>query len=225
VVDVVITDPPYTDHISENQRRGGRDENGEHAVINSDLSFGGLEDLDGLVDAALARARRWCAFWCAIEQIGDYERAASDAYVRALAWVKTNPTPQFTGDRPATWGETCALLHPPGKKEWKGGGSPGIWTGPSCRRDRVHETQKPLWLLMELVRLFTDPGEVVWDPYGGSMTTGVACVMLGRRFIGHEIQSNYIKVGAERLEAAEQGLSLSAYRAGQMPLFNLNSIA
>jgi site-specific DNA-methyltransferase (adenine-specific) len=83
----------------------------------------------------------------------------------------------------------------------------------------VHSTEKPIALMLELVRLFTDPGELVIDPFAGSGTTGVACVRLGRRFAGAELDPAMAKIARERLAAETDGLSLGAARAGQTPLF------
>ena len=47
-----------------------------------------------------------------------------------------------------------------------------------------HQTQKPLALMELLVRLFSDPGELILNPFAGSGTTGVAAIRLGRRFLG-----------------------------------------
>ena len=74
-------------------------------------------------------------------------------------------------------------------------------------------------LMLELVELFTDPGDLVLDPFAGSGTTGVACLRLGRRFIGIERDAKYAAVARERLVAESQGLSLRDARAGQQSLF------
>lgn len=73
--------------------------------------------------------------------------------------------------------------------------------------------------MLELVSLFTDPGEIVLDAFAGSGTTGVACLRLGRRFIGIEKDPKYAAVARERLRAESQGLSLRDARAGQLPMF------
>ena len=227
-VDHVISDPPFDDRTSIGARSGvsrsaaARKANGSAEISRPTItSFMGIDPGD-LVPGLLEVARRWVICFCAAEQLGGYQTAAGDRWIRAGAWVKTNPTPQFTGDRPATWGEGIAIMHPKGRKRWNRGGHAGLWSGPTTQagghRLRVHETQKPLWLMRALVEAFTDPGDLVWDPYGGSMTTGVACLQLGRRFIGHEVQERYAEVGAERLRAAAQGLTLEAARAGQLPL-------
>ena len=219
--DHVISDPPYTDHVSTNQRRCTGIANGLQ-VDKSDLTFMGLGggDIPHMVDAFTSSARRWVIIWCAVEQVGDYQRACPDAYVRGGVWVKTNPTPQFSGDRPAMWGEACAILHGPSRKRWHGGGHPAKWVGPYERNDRHHETQKPLWLMTAQVEQFTDPGDLIWDPYAGSATTGVAALLTGRRFVGHEMQERYFEIAVERLRATNRGTTLDAAMAGQMTLID-----
>jgi site-specific DNA-methyltransferase (adenine-specific) len=69
-----------------------------------------------------------------------------------------------------------------------GGGGVGF-----LRRDdaKQHPCPKPLNLMREVVRRFSEKGNVVLDPLCGSGTTGVACLMTGRRFVGVEIDPAY----------------------------------
>jgi site-specific DNA-methyltransferase (adenine-specific) len=68
---------------------------------------------------------------------------------------------------------------------------------------REHSTQKPIGLLEQMVQV-ARPHEVVFDPFMGSGTTGVACVKLRRRFIGIEIEEKYFDVACKRIEEAEK---------------------
>ena len=74
--------------------------------------------------------------------------------------------------------------------------------------------------MLALVSDFTDPGDLVWDPFCGSGTTGVACLRLGRRFVGHEMQPHYAKVASERLEAEGRCLTLADVRRGQTSILD-----
>jgi DNA modification methylase len=71
-----------------------------------------------------------------------------------------------------------------------------------------HQTQKPLALMEILVRLFSDPGELILDPFAGSGTTGVAAVRLGRRFIGWEMSPEYAEIARRRLAVAREQLEI-----------------
>lgn len=63
-----------------------------------------------------------------------------------------------------------------------------------------HPTQKPLSLLQRIITASTKKGELVLDPFSGSATTGVACLSLGRRFVGIEQEQEYINLAIQRLE-------------------------
>ena len=82
-----------------------------------------------------------------------------------------------------------------------------------------HPTQKPVGVMQWVLELATKPGDLVLDPFCGSGTTGVACLRLGRRFIGIEKEATYAAVARERLEAESKGLTLRDARAGQLPMF------
>ena len=73
--------------------------------------------------------------------------------------------------------------------------------------------------MLELISLFTNPGDLVLDPFCGSGSTGVACLRLGRRFIGIEKDEKYAQLAHERLTAEAAGLDLKDHRSGQIGLF------
>jgi site-specific DNA-methyltransferase (adenine-specific) len=151
--------------------------------------------------------QRWCLVFSDVEIAHEWRselQVAGMEYVRTGAWIKIGCTPQFTGDRPAAGHESITITHRPGKKRWNGGGSHAVWSVPIVlnrggNAERVHTTQKPLALMRELVRLFTDPGETVLDCFGGSGTTAVACRDLGRRCIVVEREEKYCALIVERL--------------------------
>ena len=64
--------------------------------------------------------------------------------------------------------------------------------------NRVHESQKPVELMRILIAQSSQPGDVVLDPMMGSGTTGVAALLLGRQFIGFEIDEKYLPIAARR---------------------------
>jgi DNA modification methylase len=68
---------------------------------------------------------------------------------------------------------------------------------------KVHPTQKPVRVMEYCIsELPKDNGNVVCDPYMGSGTTGVACVNLGRAFIGIERKKKYFDIACQRIERA-----------------------
>lgn len=72
----------------------------------------------------------------------------------------------------------------------------------SGKEKTKHPTQKPIALMEYLIKTYTNEGETVLDFTMGSGTTGVACVMLNRKFIGIEIEESYFNISIERIQAA-----------------------
>lgn len=65
--------------------------------------------------------------------------------------------------------------------------------------NRNHAATFPVDLPAWFIKLFTEPGDVVLDPFMGSGTTAVACVRLGRKYIGFEWNPEYVQVARERV--------------------------
>ena len=234
----VITDPPYSEVTHAAAAAAARDlpDGSKRRVYASGANGFGFDRLPpeqrGWLASEFARAvARWVLVFTDQEGAGPWLQAVSDSpldHVRIGAWVKQGTAPQFTGDRPAQGVEAVMISHRKGRKRWNGGGLPAVWHHPiaalEARRNDTgrpeHITPKPVSLMLELVELFTDPGDVVLDPFCGSGTTGVACLRLGRRFIGIERDEKYAAVAQGRLAAEARGLTLKDARAGQTSIFD-----
>jgi len=218
-VDAVVTDPPYEAEAHTLQRRTlPRAKSNTTGVVAVDpLDFEPIdEDVRSSSAAQIARvSRRWSMVFCQAEAVGlwrDALVAGGAVYKRACVWVKTDGVPQLTGDRPGMGYESIVAVHAPGKSRWNGGGSLGVWQfskkSDSDAERSGHPTQKPVALMDRIIRLFTDPGDLVCDPFAGSGTTGVACIRLGRHFIGWERDPKYHAIAVKRLTAAREQLGL-----------------
>jgi site-specific DNA-methyltransferase (adenine-specific) len=108
------------------------------------------------------------------------------------------------------------LFHRDGRKRWNGGGRRNVFRHAVNGEKGIkpHPTTKPLALIQELVELFSEPGELVCDPYAGSGTTGVACRMLGRRFLGWEQDPAMAEIARRRI-AGDRAVPVD----GQMEMF------
>lgn len=190
----VITDPPYeaAAHFKQapRPRAGEKFLRAQDGLLAGELSFAPISDAERTAVAAqFARLTdRWLAVFCQVEATMKWQDAlvAGGALPRRIGvWIKPDGMPQFSGDRPGMGYESIVFAHRKGRSRWNGGGRVGVFT--HNKNDAAgrsgHETQKPLPLMLELVDLFTDPGEVVLDPFAGSGTTGAACIRLGRRSI------------------------------------------
>jgi site-specific DNA-methyltransferase (adenine-specific) len=216
--DHCITDPPYSAHVHACGMRGADGWKGEIAV-ERDLGFAALApDLRRAVAREVARlTRRWVLVFSDTESAHLWREdlvACGLEYVRTLFWWKKNGAPQFTGDRPAVGMEAITLCHPPGRKVWNGGGKQGVYPldepgpyevpivierGAPGQEKRVHPAQKPERLMLRLVEDFTDPGDLIGDPFAGSGTTGAVALPLGRRFAGCELDPQHHATASARL--------------------------
>jgi len=84
--------------------------------------------------------------------------------------------------------------------EWREWGSRGVWEIASVRSNDDHEAKFPIELPRRLIRLLTDPDDLVLDPFVGSGTTAVAAASLGRRFIGFELLPEYAAIARRAVE-------------------------
>lgn len=206
-VGAIITDPPY--NISD---RNGRD----------GTTAGRLHRADGTTREVRRDFGQWDRGWDPAPFLAQARRVlrpagtliaftsehllagwlASGLNHRGLiAWRKSNPPPQFPQlyVRSLEW----AVWQVNGPGGWvfnAGGYRPDCYEGPIVPAgQRVHPAQKPVWLMRELVRVHTNLGDVVVDPYAGSGSTLVAARDLGRRAVGVEFDEGFCRAAAGRL--------------------------
>lgn len=220
-VDVVLTDPPYSEHVHANMSGGTAmkhhvESGGRGGIPRVELPFEALAGYEFAADL-IRVARRWAISFCAVEDFGAYRATVTDAWVRGGIWYKPNSMGQLTGDRPAAAYEGLAIMHRKVRKHWNGRGSFAYWAADSdefpseeahfvCNGTRGeagrHPNQKPLALCLELVAKFTNRGDLVLDPFCGSGRIGEACMALGRRYVGLERDAAWVDAARARLEAA-----------------------
>lgn len=214
-VDVVCADPPYSQHVHTKQWQGAALTSKGAARCSTrfaEIGFGHLtrEDRLRLAHAYHSLARRWVIVFCDIEGVAGWIedlKAAGLDYVRTCVWDKVDSSPQFTGDRPASAAECFVCAHQPGKKRWNAGGKRNVYRVPVNGNTgaKDHPTQKPIALIRQILEDFTDPGDLILDSHAGSGTTGAACIELGRRFVGFELDPKHHATASKRLgEASKQ---------------------
>jgi site-specific DNA-methyltransferase (adenine-specific) len=101
-------------------------------------------------------------------------------------------------------------------------GITNVWTEPpvhGAERIKVtgtavaHANQKPLRLMERQILAATDPGDIVWEPFGGLFSASVAAVRHGRIAQAAELAPDFFRIGSERVETEASSLLLSAPRA------------
>lgn len=122
----------------------------------------------------------------------------------------------------------------PGKKHFKGpntgqlSGNPlgknpeDVWNIPNVKSNHVEKTihpcQFPVGLIERIVLSLTNPGDLVFDPFAGVASAGVAAAIHSRRFWGCELDAGYAAVGRERMQAALDGEAV--YRPHDRPIYD-----
>lgn len=155
-----------------------------------------------------------------IYEIGSIMRELGYWVINDIIWQKSNPTPNFGGTRLNNSHETLIWATKSKRSKFtfnyktgkflNGGKQMGsIWTFPVCsgserlkddNDEKVHNTQKPEALLYRIINLFTKKGDLVLDPFGGTMTTGAVAKKCGRFYTMIEREDKYILYGQRRLD-------------------------
>lgn len=136
-----------------------------------------------------------------------------------ITWQKTNPPPNLSckyfthSTETILWAKKSAdakhFFNYELMKELNGGKQmKDVWSGAlTPHKEKIfgkHPTQKPLYLLKKILLASTREGDLVLDPFCGSGTTGVACKLLGRNFIGIDNDRDFIALARERLIRADE---------------------
>lgn len=184
--DLVYSDPPYSPHthakLGKERAADGRQ------VHRKELDFDPVDDflIDWYAEHFVRVARTWIVLHTDWRQSGTWGNAIErhgGAWIRTGAWVKTNPMPQLTGDRPATGHEDIVIAHVTGKNmEWNAKGRPCTWRGvkDAGYGDDPHPNQKPAWLAQSILGMFAPKGGLVLDPFFGSGTAAVGALATER---------------------------------------------
>jgi site-specific DNA-methyltransferase (adenine-specific) len=218
-VNHVITDPPYGDTV-HSEERVARDDNRQVSAVPLPFDKLSHDDICGMAQFC-ETFDGWALIFCQTEQISHYRSVFEGRtlnrirYFRPMVWIKPDAKPNLRGNGPGIGHETIqAYWCGKEAQRWNGGGKVGVFHHTRNRRTDgsfKHPTEKPVPLMKELVRLFTNPGDTIFDPFMGCGSTGVAAVELGRKFIGIERDEKYFNEAHRRLrEAASPNLLLPA---------------
>lgn len=178
-VDAVVTDPPYG--LGDWNNRGSN----AGRPFNSEITQAWDVGISGADIEAMRSASRHQIFWGA-----NYYLDFLPLSKQMLVWNKGIQGMHFNDCEIAwcsQWREACRVfdLSPSGL-------------------EKQHPTQKPLALMTWCVDRLPKEASTVLDPYMGSGTTGVACVKVGRKFVGIEINPAYFDIACRRIEEASK---------------------
>ena len=84
--------------------------------------------------------------------------------------------------------------------EWSDWGSRGVWSIRSVQRNDDHEAKFPLELPRRVIKLFSDPGDIVLDCFMGSGTSAMAAIAEERHYIGIDKEEKYVQLSKNNIE-------------------------
>jgi DNA modification methylase len=217
-VDLVVTDPPYGLNADTTiTRRSGKF--GKASDITSSFSWDKRPDLVWIAEClrVLRPGGTMIAFYereHLHELIAEAKRHGGE--LRDVgAWHKTNPVPQVRKVKWASALELFVVITKPGQRHtfnWQHGYHHNVIVAPICTGGErtPHPTQKPLAVILPMVRYWSNPGDLVLDPFAGAGTSAVAARMLGRRYVAIEVDNAFCTMAAERLGKCESDTPASA---------------
>lgn len=153
--------------------------------------------------------------WKNIGEIAKYAESVGLVIKDMLRWEKSNPMPRNKDRRYVTDYEVAVWLTMP-KAKWVFNRQEVTYQRPCFRGSLTpisektgHTTQKPVYLMQDILRIHSNCGDTVCDLFFGSGTTGVACMNLNRKFIGIEMDDNYFNIGRERILQAQSDKAIT----------------
>jgi modification methylase len=231
-VDLIFADPPYYLQLSGDLWRPNMTR--VDAVNDEWDQFDGFKAYDEFTFAWLLACRRVLKDDGSLWVIGSYHNIFRVGKIvldlgfwilNDIAWVKTNPMPNFRGVRFTNAHETLiwaskfegaryTFNHHAMKPFNHGKQMRSDWVLPICsgeerikvNGEKAHATQKPEALLYRVILSSSNPGDVVLDPFFGSGTTGAVAKRLHRHWIGIEKEASYIEIAQHRIDAIEAEL-------------------
>ena len=197
-INMILTDPPYGMNFKSNYRRR------KYENIKNDDN---LDWLDEYAKQCFRIALNNTAHYvfCSFHNIDIFKQSFQKYFKvkNILVWEKDNTG---MGDLKSDFAPKTEfiLFLQKGTKEINGSRDPNIMkfarTG-----NKNHPTEKPVKLCSYLIRKFSNEGDVIFDGFMGSGTTGVSCKLERRGFIGIEVNEKYFEITKKRIEKTSAG--------------------
>lgn len=213
-VDLILTDIPYCVSM-DNNFQTMKDRKGRNGIDFGewDKTFD-VRQL-GLLTRVL-KPNGSVVIFHSFEQYSDVRCAMENAGLVCkdkILWQKTNPMPRNRDRRYICDCEIASWYTFP-KAKWTFNRQNDTYESmvmqyPSesgSAFKRYHPTQKNVKLMQKLVQIHSNEGGVVFDPFMGSGTTGVACVSTNRDFIGVEVDKKYFDTATKRIKESNNKL-------------------
>ena len=208
-IDFVLIDPPY-----KLENHGGGKNGFKDRKLVKDLHIDfiskGFDFESVFFEIERLQPTLNAIIFCSNKQVSEimsyWERKKKS--VTLLVWQKTNPTPLSNGKYIS---DLEFMVFVRGKKAiynsigYKEQLKTFTYPAPSSKK-RIHPTEKPQEILERLIKIHSNEESAVLDCFGGSFSTGLACLRLNRNFVGIEMDTNYFKIAEQRIKETEYKL-------------------
>ena len=208
-IDLILTDPPY--NIAQ-YSTGNIELPGREALNNNIAEWDNvpLEPKDLLADfKRIIKPDGNIFVFTSYNLIGKWHEVFDPEFdtFQFFIWHKTNPAPKIYKNGFLNSCEMVICMWNKGHK-WnftRQNEMHNFFENPICMyperlREPKHPAQKPVKLLKHIINIASNPNDIVFDPFMGVGSTGVACAELGRRFVGCEIDKIYFNAAKERID-------------------------
>ena len=208
-IDFILTDPPY--NIAQHSR-GNIDLPGRTSM-NNDLAdwdmveFNPEEWVDDFIRILKPTGNLF--IFTSYNQIGRWYNSLDHRFDTSnfMIWHKTNPAPKIYK---AGFLNSCEMIFTCWNKkhtwnfisqeEMHNFIESPICSYPERLKEPKHPTQKPISILKKMIQIASNPNDIVFDPFMGVGSTGVAALALDRRFIGIEKEKDYYIAAKQRID-------------------------
>ncbi len=206
-IDLVLTDPPYLINYKTNRRKDKT-----HSFCNTIINDNNEQLIIDFIYESYRVLKDNTAFYCfcspdTVEFFKYSIQQAGFKIKNIIVWVKNNWT---AGDLKAQYGKQYELIiyANKGRRELNGKRISDVWYFDKVAgKKQLHQNQKPLELIQQIIEKSSKENDLVLDPFIGSGTTAVACINTGRNFIGIELDETYFNIAKKRIEDAEKSLN------------------
>ncbi len=204
-VDHVITDPPYSAALhAHHDARVGRSRDGAER---RELGYLALSESEvpQLARALDALGAGWIVWFTDSDLAPVIKSALGDCgrtTFPPLPYYHSGRSVRLAGDGPCSWTDWIVVARTKRLSKW--GTLRGGYIASEGWNDKERMGGKPTRLMRLIVQDYSRPGELVCDPFMGAGTTGVACVLEGRDFIGCEIDPAAFDIACKRIEDAQR---------------------
>ena len=215
LIDLIVTDPPYKTTkrgISKKTTTGGlvRSELGKQGKIFKHNDIKPQEYIPELY--RILKEGSHCYIMTNHVNLQEILNTATECgfhFIKSLIWDKGN---KIMGQCYMSQFEYILFFRKGKHKKINNCGTSDILSIPNKKTKddngkNLHDVEKPVDLMKVLIENSSNKGDLVFDPFMGIGSTGIACIELDRNFVGIEIDENYFNISEDRInESVENNL-------------------